>query len=126
MKLPGENVLMLAAVAAAVAVAWYAKSKAVEVIAQDIVPALTPWDQRNLANRAANGLYTGATGSTGTIGTDLWEATHGGPLDITSGNNVISRGVNGAWRYVGVLDEHETIGNKLYDGVDWIKSVWSN
>jgi hypothetical protein len=52
--------------------AWYAKRKAGE-LAATVAPYLNPADSRNVVNQAATGLYQAVSGSTGTIGTDLYD-----------------------------------------------------
>lgn len=86
---------------------WWLKSKGV-------FTALDPTDPNNIVNRTVEGLYQSVTGSTGTIGTDIYDATHGGALDVTSQNNVIYTGVNGIGSAVSG-DENFTLGGWIYD-----------
>lgn len=51
---------------------------------QEVVPYVNPADERNVINQGATSAYQAATGSTGTIGGDLYDATHGGVLTNVS------------------------------------------
>lgn len=106
-----EDGLVIAGIAVAVlGIAWYLKNKALEV-----APRFNPANSDNYVNAAVTDVYQAITGSTGTIGTDVYDATHGGAVDATSPNNAIYKAANKTWQMVGVLDEDETIGTKIYD-----------
>lgn len=98
-KIKPETLLILAGLVGAVALAWYAKGKIVEAL-----PFVNPVDPRNLVNMGANSAYQAVTGSTGSIGTDLYDAFHGGSLDVTSENNMVYRNVGSG-----------NLGNDAYD-----------
>lgn len=106
-----------------VVIAWYIKSKATDAIAavpqvvehvweaakstaQQAGNAVNPVANDNIFYRANTGAYQWMTGSTGTIGTDLYDATHDGTLNPASTNNVIYRNIGG---------EDWSLGTKIYD-----------
>lgn len=57
-----------------------------------VVEAVNPTSQNNLANRGFNGLYQWATGSDGTLGTDLAGWVHDDAAAVTA-----SPGASGGW-----------------------------
>lgn len=70
MKLSPQAQSTLILVIAALVVLWYLKGKA-GAAAEKAVEAVNPADQNNLVNRLFNWAYQGATGSEGTLGTDV-------------------------------------------------------
>lgn len=112
-KIGRADLYMLAGVVAA-----YVLYKGAGVVA-DVANAVNPLNNDNIINRGATGLYQGITGSEGTIGTDFYDATHGGVLsngtfNPASGNNLINRG--SAWAVQQIAnDENATLGTKIYD-----------
>jgi hypothetical protein len=113
MSIKGDVIAVGLAGAVLLAAAWYAKKKIAAV-----APYLNPADERNVVNQAALGFYQSMTGSTGTIGGDFYDATHGGKLDgaltPTSENNIAARSVN--WFGSLATDEANfSLGSKIYD-----------
>lgn len=45
--------------------------------AKEIAPNLDPTDPNNVVNKAAESAYKSLTGSTGTLGGDIYDMTHG-------------------------------------------------
>lgn len=68
MKFPPLYVVAGGVVALAAAVVWWKRD--------GIIAAVNPFDERNVVNEAVTDAYQWATGSTGTIGTDLYDVTH--------------------------------------------------
>jgi hypothetical protein len=104
-----QEALVVVGVALAVlGLAWYAKRQVAGVL-----PYVNPADPNNIINQGAIGFYQGVTGSTGTIGGDFYDATHGGMLsngtfNPTSTNNAIYSGITD-------LFGGESLGTKIYD-----------
>jgi hypothetical protein len=85
-----EDGLIIAGIALAVmGMAWYAKTKveqAGSAVAEGVVNAwdaattkyLNPVSEQNIVNQAAEGLWHVFTGSTGTIGGDVYDYVHKG------------------------------------------------
>jgi len=103
--------------------------KAVEVLG-DAAHAINPMNNNNVINRSATDIYQTAFGTQGTIGTDLYDALHGGvldwggALDPSSDNNLINRGANGA--YTAATGSTGSIGSDLYDSVQAIENWWKS
>lgn len=76
--------------------------------------ALNPTNPDNIVNKGATALYQGVTGSTGTIGGDLYDATHGGALDVSSDHNAIYSGVSGLGEAITGTKGWD-LGSKIYD-----------
>jgi hypothetical protein len=109
-----KYVLIGAGVAALVAVYMAKKAvAAVPELAKDALHAIDPFNNQNIINQGAEGLYQWATGSKGTIGGDIYDATHDGALDITSPNNVINQGAEGLYQWA--TGSNGTIGGDIYD-----------
>ena len=110
---------------ALVFIVYKGAGKAAELVG-DAAQAINPLNNENIINRAANGGYQWATGSDGSIGTDLWDAVHGGALDVTSDKNPASRAAEGT--YGAVTGSTGSIGSDIYDAVDsvekWFKGIW--
>jgi len=77
----------------ALLVAVYFGRKAVQAV-PDALNAVNPFNYDNIINKGVTDLYQGLTGSNGSIGTDLYDATHGGRLDVTSSNNAAAATVD--------------------------------
>jgi hypothetical protein len=75
MSVKGDLIAVGIAGGVLLAAAWYAKRKVGEA-AQAVAPYVDPTDSRNVVNQAATGLYQTVTGSTGTIGGDLYDYWH--------------------------------------------------
>jgi Flp pilus assembly protein TadG len=54
----------------------YRVSKAAAEVAGAAAQAVNPFNNDNIINQGATSIYQGATGSTGTIGTDLYDWMH--------------------------------------------------
>lgn len=87
MSLKGDVIAVGVAGAVLLAAAWYAKKKAGEAadelarLAQQALDeaghAINPFDEKNLASRAANSIYQAASpNNTGTIGTATYDIVH--------------------------------------------------
>ena len=90
----------------ALLVAVYLGKKTVDAVPKAL-NAINPLNNDNIINQGATSLYQGLTGSNGSIGGDIYDATHGGALDATSSNNFIYQGVSSL---VG-----GDLGTKIYD-----------
>lgn len=93
------------------AVAGLALAYVVYRTGSKVATALNPMDSNNIINQGVTGFYQAVTGSTGSIGTDIYDATHGGGLDITSDNNFIYNGVSG-------------LGGAVSGNKDWSLGTW--
>lgn len=100
------------------AVAGLALAYVVYRTGSKVATALNPMDSNNVINQGVTGFYQAVTGSTGSIGTDFYDATHGGALDgvvnPTSDNNLAYR-LNSWWVQTVTGDENATLGTWLYD-----------
>jgi hypothetical protein len=101
--------LILGAVVAGLGVAYMLKKGATAA-----VQAINPLDRDNIINQGATSLYQAVTGSSGTIGGDFYDATHGGALDATSGNNAIYSGISNIGASV-TGEKGWTLGGQIYD-----------
>lgn len=108
--LVNKYTLVGAAVAGLVAV--YLAKKAADAVPKAL-DAVNPFNYDNIINQGATDLYQWATGSEGTIGTDLYDATHGGALDVTSSNNVASKGAESFYQWA--TGSKGSIGTDIYD-----------
>jgi len=94
-------------------VAAYLAKKAADVVG-DVVHNVNPLNPDNVINQAAEGAYQWATGSDGTIGGDIYDATHGGRLDPRSGNNAAAASVD--WIGGAISgNSNWTLGGAIYD-----------
>ena len=79
--------------------------------------AINPMDENNIFNTGANTVYKAITGSDGTIGTDIYNATHTDKgeniLNPASTENPIYKGANSIYR--GLSGSDGTIGTGIYD-----------
>lgn len=75
MSILTNKYLLVGAAAAGLAVAYMMRKTAGAV-----AEAVNPFNNDNVINQTATSWYQALTGSTGTIGTDLYDATHGGIL----------------------------------------------
>lgn len=80
--------------------------------------AVNPLDSDNVINRTFTNGYQALTGSTGTLGTDIYDATHGGALDVTSDQNMIYRGVNKIGEAL-TGSQDWTLGTAIYNATHW-------
>lgn len=105
-------------------IAWYLKSKVSDAIdaapaaiaeawdaAVDATKYVNPVRSENVVNQGTNSFYRWATGSYGTMGTDFYDATHGGMLSDGTFNPISTNNV--IYRNIG--DDENTIGTKIYD-----------
>jgi hypothetical protein len=78
--------LMIGAACAGLVLAVAAKKAAGQVVetVKDAAQAINPLNEDNLINQGATSVYQAVTGSTGNIGTDLYDANHGGVLTDVS------------------------------------------
>jgi hypothetical protein len=98
-----ENKLLLIGMAVALIGGYFLVKKGVPAA----LNAVNPLNNNNVINQAATAAYQDITGSTGTIGTDIYDVTHDGTLDPTSTNNILYR--------QGTSQDGSTIGTRLYD-----------
>lgn len=106
---------MLAVAVAALALAWYAKRQ-VGAAAAAVAPLVNPFDDRNIAYTSTNSLLAAMTGKKDfSLGIALYDITHDGSLNPASTNNVVYRNLG---------TETDTLGTKVYDGVQWVKGLW--
>lgn len=70
-----ETLIVLGVALAAIYLAQRAGKAVVNTVA-DALPYIDPTDDRNLINQGATSLWQWATGSTGTIGGDMWDYLH--------------------------------------------------
>ena len=83
-------------------------------LAGDAAQAVNPLNNDNIFNQGATSLWQTLFNSTGTIGGDIYDATHGGALDVTSENNAVYRLNNSMWGVV-TGDPKFDLGSKIYD-----------
>lgn len=122
-----KKYMLLGAVVAGLVVGYgiyRGAGKAVEVV-KDAAEAVNPFNNDNVINQGFEYLYRELTGSEGNPGSDFYDATHGGALDITSDKNFIYKGAEdtakmtawGAGQVVDLLDPRN-IAKRLED---WLK-----
>jgi hypothetical protein len=122
-----KKYMLLGAVVAGLVVGYgiyRGAGKAVEVV-KDAAEAVNPFNNDNVINQGFEYLYRELTGSEGNPGSDFYDATHGGALDITSDQNFIYKGAEdtvkitawGAGQVVDLLDPRN-IAKRLED---WFK-----
>ena len=80
----------------------------------EALETINPLNNNNIINQGATSLYQMLSGSTGTIGGDFYDGTHGGALDVTSSNNFINKGMESAWGAI-LGDPNWTLGGTIYD-----------
>lgn len=117
MSLKGDLIAIGIGGAILAAAAWYAKNK-LEVVAPKVLAAVDPTNDQNIVNQTVTGFYQAVTGSNGSIGGDIYDATHGGRLDITSSNNYAASSVD--WigeRLSG--NPNWSLGSAIYDWTHW-------
>lgn len=72
----------------------YRASNAVVDALPGALYAVNPTNSNNVFNQGATSAYQAVTGSTGSIGGDLYDSTHGGAMDglfdLDSKNNIIN------------------------------------
>lgn len=98
MGLMDNKYMMIGAAAAGVAVVYLAYKGAGKVVeaAGDVAQAINPLNNQNVINQGFESVYRTLTGSTASPGSDFYDATHGGALDITSDQNFIYKSAAGA------------------------------
>lgn len=108
--------LFIGAAAAGLALVYltYRGAGALVTAMPGVLNAVNPTNNDNIFNQGATSIYQGVTGSNGTIGGDFYDGTHGGALDVTSGNNFINQGMESAWGAI-LGDPNWTLGGKIYD-----------
>jgi hypothetical protein len=104
-----------------IVLAWYAKSKVAAVpgqlwdAAQAAAPYVNPADNNNVVNKGVSWVGSLISGQPNwTLGGSIYDATHGGALDVTSSNNLIYSGVSGIGGAV-TGDTSWTLGGAIYD-----------
>ena len=93
MRLVDNKYMLIGAACAGLAVAYMlyrTAGKAGELVKEG-AQAINPLNNDNVINRGFTSIYQGVTGSTGDLGSDIYDGTHGGAIDITSTNNVINQ-----------------------------------
>lgn len=112
-KLTDKQLLIVAG--AGLLLAWYAANR-VKAAAVAVAPLVNPFDERNLASTGTNRLLGGIFGVKDfSLGTAVYDVTHDGTLNPASTNNVVYRNLG---------TETDTLGTKVYDGVQWVKGLW--
>ncbi len=104
---------------AIVFLAYRGAGKAVALVG-DAAQAINPLNNDNIINQGANGTYQWFTGSTGSIGSDTYDALNGGALDVTSDKNIVYRAQTSA--YQAVTGSKGSIGTDIYDGVEAVEN----
>jgi hypothetical protein len=108
-----ENKYVLIGAGVALCVALYLAKRGADAVGAGL-NAINPVDPNNIINRGAESVYQTVTGSNGTIGGDFYDATHGGRLDVTSGNNAAAASVD--WIGGAISgDNNWTLGGAIYD-----------
>lgn len=85
MSLKTDGLIVAGVALALIGAAWYAKNKIAQVgstlvdTAKAVVPYVNPADSSNIVNQGATSLYQSLTGSTGSIGGDLYDLLHSQP-----------------------------------------------
>lgn len=94
-------------------------SKAVGVVG-DVAHAINPLNNQNVINQGVTSAYQGLFNTDGSIGTDFYDALHGGALDWggavnpASPNNIINQGVTNVGEFV-TGQPGWTLGGQIYD-----------
>jgi hypothetical protein len=121
MTIKGDIIAVGVAGAVLLAAGWYAKKKLVGA-AETVLPYINPADNANVINQGVEWLGRSVSGDINwTPGIAIYDATHGGALDITSGNNIVNQRVESM--YQTVTGSEGSIGTDLYDAVDTV-SKW--
>lgn len=108
-----NNKFVLIGAGIGLCVALYLAKRGADAVGKGL-DAINPTDPNNIINRAAESVYQTVTGSDGTIGGDIYDATHGGRLDPTSSNNGIYS--MGNWTMEQITGEKGwDLGSKIYD-----------
>jgi hypothetical protein len=112
--------LIIGAACAGVVLAFAAKKAAVQAVetVKDVAYAVNPLNEDNVINKTVTSVYQSATGSTGTIGTDLYDANHGGVLTDVSWWQWANPGA--------ALGQVASTAIDQYHVVDNIKNWWEN
>ncbi|MFZ6686404.1 hypothetical protein ACO0K0_01505 [Undibacterium sp. SXout11W] len=78
MKLTIEEDLILVGIGIAIVTAWYMKQGASKIVdtASAAVSAVNPMNPDNVINQGATSVYQNTTGSTGSIGSDIYDWFH--------------------------------------------------
>jgi hypothetical protein len=110
-----KKYMLLGAVVAGLVVGFgiYRGAGKVVEVAKDAAEAVNPFNNDNVINQGFEYLYRELTGSEGNPGSDFYDATHGGALDITSNKNFINQGAEGFYR--ALTGSKASIGSDLYD-----------
>lgn len=93
-------------------VALYLAKRGADALGKGL-EAVNPLDNDNIINQGVTDVYQTVTGSSGTIGGDIYDATYGGALDVTSGNNVVNQTAQGIYQWL--TGSKGTIGGDIYD-----------
>lgn len=94
--------------------------------AKTVGAAIDPTADTNLAYRGYNALGRAMTGDPNFTAADDIESIKklvGTDLNPADNDNFINRGVTAVVRGV-TGDKNATLGTKIYDGVEWLRSVW--
>jgi len=97
----------------ALCVSLYLAKRSADAVGKGL-DAINPVDPNNIINQAAESLYQTISGSSGTIGGDFYDATHGGSLDITSSNNYAASAVDNIGKVISG-DSNWNLGAAIYD-----------
>jgi len=105
--------MMVTGGAVAAVVVFVLARKAAGVVGE-AVGAINPFNTDNIINQGVTSVYQTVTGSTGTIGTDIYDATHGGALDMTSKNNAAYSSVSAVGEWI-TGEKGWNLGGAIYD-----------
>jgi len=124
-----KNYMVIGAAVAGLALAFMVYKGAGKVVdkavdmAGDALQAINPLNNENIISQGAEAAYRGATGSTGSMGTDLYDVLHDGGM-IDKGVDLFMPNKEGSIvqtviRAPGAVGEY--IGTTTYDNVQELK-----
>lgn len=110
--------LMIGAAVAGLAIAYmvYRGAGAAAEAVGDAAEAVNPFNNDNVINQGFTSLYKSITGSGGNLGTDIYDAVHGGVFDPSSENNLVYREFSPETK----TTLENTVGKGIYDLRNWL------
>lgn len=113
-KIGRVELYALAGVVAAYVV--YRGAMAAKDKAGEMLDALNPFSNDNIINKGATSVYRDLTGSTGSIGTDIYDVTHaGGALENLSWWQLMNPGAAVGGVIGNSIGKNWSLGTQIYD-----------
>ncbi len=110
---PYTNKYVIIGAGIGLCVALYLAKRGADAVGKGL-DAINPTNPDNIINQGVESVYQTVTGSNGTIGGDIYDATHGGKLDPTSSNNAASSTVDWIGQAISG-DKNWNLGGAIYD-----------